>query len=191
MRFLISIIIISIGMQSSAQVLPIFTDQLLQPSENQPYRHFIEYEIDNILFYNGEGKDNKYFYIVDKEKGISIYEFDEKESKARRFFPRFFRAEGIDNITIICVSLEHDYSWGSHVFIVEGDKVYHPGFLGYGADNFNFSAIGLYCQIEKRNDHYVMFFQEDVNIIHYATENLIPGKDLEFEITKDKITRVK
>ncbi|MEN8249497.1 MAG: hypothetical protein ABFS32_11240 [Bacteroidota bacterium] len=192
MKKLVIILILTLVVNSTnAQSLPIFTDQLLQPSKDQPYKNFIAYEIDNLLFYNGDGKESKFFYIVDKAKGARIFEFDEKDSKARRYAPRFFRAEGVDDITIICVSLEHNYSWGTHIFIVEKGKVYHAGYIGYGADNFNFSMLALYCQFEKHEDHYIMFFQEEVKIINYATEKLISGKDLEFKVIKDKITRLK
>ena len=89
------------------------------------------------------------------------------------------------------MSLEGNYSWGVHIFIIEGNQVYHPGFLPYGEDNFNFASLGLHSQFEQHGDSFVMFFQEDARLINYETDDLIEGKDIEFKIEKTQITRIK
>lgn len=174
-----------------AQSFPILTDQLVQPSKNQLNKHFIEYRLGRILVNNGEGKESKYFYIIDKSTGNKIYEYDQKDSKARRFVPKFFMTDDDDNLIILCMSLEGNYSWGVHVFIIDHGEVFHSGFINYGADNFNFSSLALYTQFEQNNDWFKMTFREDIKIINYATDDLIEGSSIEFKVEKDRITRIR
>ena len=58
-------------------------------------------------------------------------------------------------------------------------------------DNFNFSSLGLHGQFEKHNDWVVMYFEDDARLINYDTDDLILGKDIEFKVEKDRITRIK
>ena len=173
------------------QAYPILNDQLVRPSERQPRKNFVMYEVGDIQLFNGEGKEGKYFYILDKKSGNKIFEYDQREIKARRFSPRFFKSVDNDELIILVVSLEGDYSWGVHIFIIENGKVSHPGFLPYCLDNFNFASLGLHGQFEQHNDWFVMFFEEDARIINYDTDDLILGKDIEFKVEKDRITRIK
>lgn len=176
---------------TQAQVYPILTDQNVVPSKRQPRKSFTMYEVGNIQLFNGDEKESKYFYILDEKTGNQIFEYDQRELKARRYTPRFFKAEGNDETLILVMSLEGDYSWGVHIFIIENGKVSHPGFLAYGVDNFNFASLGLHGQFERHGDWFVMFFQEDSRLINYDTDDLILGKDIEFKVEKDKITRIK
>ena len=89
------------------------------------------------------------------------------------------------------MSLEGDYSWGVHIFIIDDGKVSHPGFLEWGVDNFNFATLGLHSQFEQHNNWFIMFFQEDAKLINYKTDELVLGKDIEFKIEKTRITRIK
>ena len=149
------------------------------------------YEVGNIQLFNGDQKESKYFYILDEKTGSQIFEYDQREIKARRFSPRFFKSKDNDELTILVMSLEGDYSWGIHIFIIENGKVSHPGFLPYGVDNFNFASLGLHGQFEQHGDWFVMFFQEDSRLINYETDDLVVGKDIEFKVEKSKITRIK
>ena len=173
------------------QEYPIFTDQLVGPSDRQPRKSFVMYEIGEIQLFNSDAKEGKYFYILDEKTGYMFFEYDQREIKARRFSPRFFKSVDYDEMIILVVSLEGDYSWGSHIFIIENGKVTHPGFLPYGVDNFNFASLGLHGQFEQHNDWFIMFFEEDARIINYDSDDLILGKDIEFKVEKDRITRIK
>ena len=173
------------------QVYPILTDQLVRPSELQPRKNFIMYEVGDIQLFNSDDKEGKYFYILDKKSGNKIFEYDQREIKARRFSPRFFKSVDNDEIIILVVSLEGDYSWGVHIFIIENAMVSHPGFLPYGVDNFNFASLGLHGQFEQHNDWFIMFFEEDARLINYESDELILGKDIEFKVEKDRISRIK
>ena len=75
---------------ASAQVYPILTDQQVIPSKRQPRKDFVMYEVGGIQLFNGDDKESKYFYILNKNTGAKLFEFDEKSSKARRYMPRFF-----------------------------------------------------------------------------------------------------
>ena len=176
---------------ANAQVYPILTDRLIEPSKRQSKKDFIEYEVAGIQLFNGDNKQSKYFYILNKNTGAKIFEFTEQESKARRFSPRFFMAENNDDLTILVMSVEGNYSWGVHIFIIDDGQVSHPGFLEWGVDNFNFASLGLHSQYEQHNDWFIMFFQEDSRLINYQTDELVLGKDIEFKIEKSKITRIK
>ena len=176
-----------------AQVYPIYTDLHILAAKNSQFKNFDEYDIGDYLFYNGTGKEALYCYIINKETGALIFSLDEKESKARRYTIRFFGDESNleSSERIITVSLEGDYSWGSHVLIAENGKVHNAGYLQYGIDNFNFASLGLHAQFEKHDDWFLMFFQEDAKLINYATEELIDGSAIEFKITRSKIERTK
>lgn len=175
----------------NAQVYPILTDQHVSPSNRQPRKSFVMYEVGNIQLFNGDEKESKYFYILDEKTGSQIFEYDQREMKARRFSPRFFKTKDNDELIILVMSLEGDYSWGIHIFIIENGKVSHPGFLPYGVDNFNFASLGLHGQFEQHGDWFVMFFQEDSRLINYETDDLVLGKDIEFKVEKNNITRIK
>jgi hypothetical protein len=174
-----------------AQTLPILTDQLVLPSKQQVNRDYVEYRVGNIRYYNGDMKNRETFYILDRKTGAKIFEYDESEPKARHLIPKFFMAEGNDDLIIICISLEGDYSWGTYIYIVDHGKVSYPGFLPWGVDNFNFAMLALYSQFEQHGDSFIMFFQEDARLINYVTDELIMGSEVEFKIEKDRITRVK
>lgn len=187
---LFTLITLQISM-ASAQVYPILVDQLVEPSKRQPRKHFVMFEVGDIQLFNGDDDESKYFYILDKNTGIKIFEYDQQQLKARRFSPRFFKTEDNDELVILVMSLEGNYSWGIHIFIIENGKVSHPGYLSYGVDDFNFASLGLYSQFEQHNDWFVMFFEEDARLINYDTDNLIIGKDIEFKVEKSQITRIK
>ena len=174
-----------------AQVYPILTDQLIEPSKRQPKKSFIQYDVGGIQLFNGDDKESKYFYILNKNTGAKIFEFDEKSSAARRYKPRFFMTDDNDELIILVMSLEGNYSWGVHIFIIENGKISHPGFLPYGVDNFNFASLGLHGQFEQHGDWFVMFFEEDARLINYETDDLVLGKEVEFKVEKDMITRIK
>ena len=174
-----------------AQMPDIYTDLHILPSKYQQYKNYSEYELDSFYFYIGKGKESLYLYMINKMSGAQVFNIDERELGARRHEPRFFGKEGDQSTMIITVSLVGDYSWGSHILIIEGNKVYNAGFIQYSADNFNFSSIGLYAQFEKVGDNFIMFFQEDVQLINYATEEIISGADLEFLVSKTKVIRTK
>jgi hypothetical protein len=174
----------------SAQVFPILTDQLILPSKRQPRKSFVAYEIGGIQLFNGTDKESKFFYILDENTGKRLFEFDERQLKARRFTPRFFAAPESEDLIILVMSLDGDFSWGVHIFIIDHGKVSHPGFLSYGVDNFNFASLGLHSQFEQHGDAFVMFFQEGARLINYETDELVLGKDIEFKIERTKITRL-
>lgn len=176
---------------TKGQSLPILTDQLIEPSKKQSNKLFSEYTVGNIILNNSDAKNYESFYIVNKQTGNKIYEYQESEGKAKHLKPKFFMAEGNDNLIILCMSLEGNYSWGTHIFIIDHDKVYYPGLIHYGADNFNFSGLAQYSQFEQHDDWFVMFFQEDINLINYETDDLLSGSDIEFKIEKDKISVLK
>lgn len=172
------------------QGFAILTDQLIEPAKKQADKGFTEYDVGNIVLFSGNYKNYEEFYILDKNTSDKIYEYKEDEPKARHLYPRFFMTPDNPDLIIITMSLEGNYSWGSHIFMVDHNQVTHPGFLPYGADNFNFSALGLYCQFEQHDGWYIMFFQDNEKIIKYDTDELIDSSDLEFKIEKDKITRL-
>jgi len=174
-----------------AQSPEIYTDLYMEPMKYQQFKNFIGYELENYFLYVGDGKESLYLYILDRNSGEKIYTLDERDIKARRHAIRFFGLADDQSTTVVTVSLEGDYSYGSHILIVENNKVYNAGFIQYGVDNFNFASIGLYAQFEKHEDGFLMFFREDARIINYATEELIPGSEIEFLVTKQKITRTK
>lgn len=174
-----------------AQTLTILTNQHIQPSRVQSNKNFVEYQIGRIQLYNGKGKESKYFYITDKSTEHKVYEYKQEKSKALRFVPQFFKAEGNDNLVILCMSLEGNYSWGNHIFIIDRGEVFHAGFIEYGADNFNFSSIAIYSSFEKHDDWFKMIFRDDMKFINYNTDNLIGGNYINFKIEKNEITRIK
>ena len=174
-----------------AQMPQILTDLYVEPMADQPYKNYVGYELDNYYLYTGQGKEGLYTYIVDKKTGAQLFALDQRDLKARRHTPRFFGLPDDQSTTIICLSLDGDYSWGTHVLIVENNKVYNPGFIRYGVDNFNFASIGLYAQFEDNEEGYHMFFQEDTELINFATDQIIPGANVEFLVTKNKIARIK
>ncbi len=176
---------------SLAQVLPILTDQLIEPDRKQSQKNYITYAVGNYRVNLIDDKNLEEFYIVSKKTGKHIYDYVESEARAMHLKPRFFMTEGNNDLLIICMSLETTYSWGTHIFIVEDDRVAYPGFIPYGADNYNFSALGLYSQFEQQPDNsFIMFFQEDVKLINYETDDLLTGSEVEFKITRDSITRL-
>ena len=171
-----------------AQVLPILTDQLIEPATKQKEKHYIAYEVGHYQVFVIDDKNREEFYVVNKNTGERIYDYVESEERAMHFKPRFFMTAGNNDLVIITMSLETTYSWGTHIFIIAGDKVYYPGFIPYGADNYNFSGLGLYCQFEQHDEAFIMFFQEDVKLINYETDDLVTGSEIEFKIDRDKIT---
>jgi len=189
--YLISIILLTPLAYLSAQTLPILTDQLIISSEKKSIKEYDLYEIGEIDLYNSTGRGQKTFYIVDKKTGNKLFTYQEKEQESKHLVPKFFMAEGNPSLIILCVSLEGDYSWGSHFFIIDNKIVTYSGFVGYGVDNFNFSGIALYGQFEQHGDSFVMFFQDDIEIIDFANDKLIKGSDLEFTLTKRDVRRSK
>ncbi len=174
-----------------AQDWPILTDQLVLPAKKSSQKHYSEYEVGYIKVFVIDDKNEERFYIIDTRTGEKIYDYTEGEERAMHLKPRFYMAEGQDNPIIICMSLETTYSLGTYVFIVDDGKVYFPGFIEFGADNFNFSAIGLYAQFEQHGDWFLMFFQDDVKLIDYVTDDLLYGNQIEFKIERDKITPIR
>lgn len=190
-RIVLTVLLVGFIGIAKAQMPEIYTDLHVLPMKYQQYKNYVGFELDNYFLYTGEGKESLYTYIVDKNSGARLFELDQRDLKARRHKPKFYGLENDQSTTIICLSLEGDYSWGTHVIIVEDNKVHKAGFLNYGVDNFNFASIGLYAQFEKHDKSFLMFFQEDAQLINYATDDIIPGADIEFLVTKDKITRTK
>ncbi len=174
-----------------AQTLPILTDQLIIVSEKNSIKGYDFYEIGEIDLYNSIGRGQKNFYIVDKITGNKIFSYEEDELEAKHLVPTFFMAEGNASLIILCVSLEGDHSWGSHFFIIDNKRVTYSGFVAYGVDNFNFSGIALYGQFEQHGDSFVMFFQDDVEIIDFLNDELINGSDLEITLSKTEVRRSK
>ena len=174
----------------SAQ-MPIYTDQHVASNKKLSDKNFKVFEVGNITLFNGDGKEAEHFYIIDKTSGNKIFDYVEPEAKARHLYPKFFMDSKNPDLIILCMSLEGTYSWGTHIFIIDHDNVSNSGFIPYGADNFNFSGLGIYAQFEQHDDWFVMFFQDDINLINYETDDLISSSDLEFKIEKDKITRLK
>jgi len=189
-RFLIIYLSLFIVFLAKAQ-MPILTDQLVEANKKLSDKNFAVFEVGNILLYNGDGKNAEHFYILDKRSGNKIFDYTEPEAEARHLYPKFFMSGSNKDLIILCMSLEGNYSWGTHIFIIDKGSVSHSGFLPYGADNFNFSGLALYSQFEQHDDWFILFFQDDVKLINYETDDLISGSDIEFKIEKDKITRLK
>ena len=80
-------------------------------------------------------------------------------------------------------------SLGIHVFLIDQNVVHYCGFLNYTADNFNFSSLALYSHFEFV-DGKIIYTLDDINFIDPSKEELIPGADLKFEITNNKVTRI-
>ena len=190
-KLVFAILLVGLAGISKAQLAEILTDLYIEPMKTREYKNYTGYALEKYFLYTGEGKEGLYSYIVNRNSGAKIFELDERDLKARRHKPRFFGMDQDQTTVIVCLSLEDDYSWGSHILILEDGKVYHPGFIRYGVDNFNFASIGLYAQFEKQENGYHMFFQEDARLINYATEKIIPGANVEFLVTREKITRLK
>lgn len=174
----------------SAQV-PIYTDQHVESNKKLSDKNFEVFEVENVALFNGDGKTAEHFYIINRTSGTKIFDYVEPDAEAQHLYPKFFMDSKNPDKIILCMSLEGNYSWGTHIFIIDNDKVNYSGFLPFGADNFNFSALGIYSQFEQHDDWFVMFFQDDINLINYETDDLISSSDLEFKIEKDKITRLK
>ena len=189
--YLILIILFTPLADLAAQTLPILIDQLILASEKKSIKGYELYEIGELDFYNSTARGQKNFYIVDKNTGNKLYTYQEEEPEAKHLVPNFFMAAGNPSLIILCVSLEGDYSWGSHFFIIDNKKVTYSGFIGYGVDNFNFSGIALYSQFEQHGDSFVMFFQDDVEIIDFSNDKLISGSDIEFTLSKTEVSRSK
>lgn len=146
------------------------------------------YHIGKLKFFNGVGNDAKSFHI-EEPNGKVLYVFEEKESKASRFKPRFFSA-GDNNPILVLLNLETSYSWGQHILIIDGEEVSNIGFIAMGADNFNFSDIGLYARIQAVDDHYLLSFNQDEIFIDYLTDDSIPGAEIKYKLDKSGIYRL-
>ena len=151
---------------------------------------FERYDLGGMYFYNGLDGDAKTFYIEEPVSGERVFEFDDSGSKASRFKPKFFKASE-ELPMVILVSLETSYSWGQHIFIIEDQNVFYSGFLAYGADDFNFSNLGLYARFQYIDAHFILSFPTEESFIDYATDDLIPGGELKFQLDKDSIIRMR
>lgn len=174
-----------------AQSTPFYEDMYLdsKPGVVDKKGSYEAYDLGKFVFYNGTRKYAKSFYIEDANTGNKIFNFEDVERKASRFDPKFFKANNELPI-VIMVDIETAYSWGQHIFILEGDQVSYSGFLPYGADNFNFSNLALYAHFDYRGDHFILSFREDTQFIDYVSDDIFEGGDLKFKVERNKITRI-
>lgn len=186
----LALLLISVG--SFAQTAQRYEDMYLEASGLLEIKRggFERYDLGGTYLYNGLGGDAKTFYIEEPASGKRVFEFDDSGSKASRFKPKFFRASK-ELPMVVLVSLETSYSWGQHIFIIDDQTVFYSGFLAYGADDFNFSNLGLYARFQYMDDSFILTFPTDESFIDYATDDLIPGGKLKFQIDKDSIIRMR
>ena len=88
------------------------------------------------------------------------------------------------------LNLETSYSWGQHVILVDGTDVRNLGFIPVGADNFNFSDIGLYARITAMEDTFLMAFPDDIKFIDYLTDEIISGSELKYKLDESGVYRL-
>lgn len=168
----------------------IYQDLYLEPDSQvmDKRRGFDVYIYEDLKVFNGLGKAAKNFRIESSE-GSVLFEFQQENSKASRFKPRFFSA-GAEHPLIILLNLETSYSWGQHVILVDGTDIRNLGFIPVGADNFNFSDIGLYAQITAIEDTFLMAFPDDIKFIDYLTDEIISGSELKYKLDKSGVYRL-
>ena len=174
-----------------AQSGAFYTDMYLEPTGEIGGRKggYATYDLGKVIMFNGLKNNAKFFYIEDALSGKRLFSFTEEEIKAARFDPKFFKAN--DELPIVLMlDLETSFSWGQHIFIIDGKEITHCGFLPYGADNFNFSNLGLYAQFSYKGEYFVLTLREDVKYIDYVTDDLIDASKLKFKVEKNKITRI-
>lgn len=168
----------------------IYQDLYLEPDSRVMDKRggFDVYIYQDLKVFNGLGKDAKNFRIENSE-GLSLFEFQQEKSRASRFKPRFFSA-GPEHPLIILLNLETSYSWGQHVILVDGTDVRNLGFIPVGADNFNFSDIGLYARITAMEDTFLMAFPDDIKFIDYLTDEIISGSELKYKLDESGVYRL-
>jgi hypothetical protein len=175
-----------------AQTAPRYEDMYLEPSGLLEVKRggFERYDLGEMYFYNGLAGDAKTIYIENTASGKRLFDFDDAESKASRFKPKFFKASE-ELPMVVLVSLETSYSWGQHIFIIDDQTVFYSGFLAYGADDFNFSNLGLYPQFQYIDGSFILTFPAEESFIDYTTDDLMLGSELKFQLEKDKIIRIR
>lgn len=185
----LALLLVSCGV--FAQNTPFYKDLYLKSDSGIEDKRgsYEAYDLGSVIFFNGTGKYTKTFYVADVKSGDKIFNFEDTESKASRFAPKFFKARE-DLPIVIMVNLETSYSWGQHIFILEDKQLSYSGFLAYGADNFNFSNLALYAQLDYYGDYFILSFSPDTKFIDYVTDDLYTGRDLAFKVEKNKISRI-
>jgi len=167
-----------------------FSDIYLEPDtlKSGNFKDYEAYDLRFMELYKKVGRSNK-IQIMDKSTDIELFSFENTIPKTHFKKPRFFRTNDDSNtLTIMMLDVSEYYSHGVHVFLIEDTEIYHSGFMGYAADNFNFSSLALYSHFEQSGDKLILSFDE-VDLIDHATEEIVNGSYLKFEILKDNIRR--
>ena len=174
-----------------AQSEPFYSDLFLEPSGELMDKNggYLIYDLGHVVFYNGIEKNARTFYVKDVASGNEIFEYQNESIKNTRFEPKFFKAN--DELPIvIMMDVKTSFSWGQHVFIINGNKIAYVGFLPYGADDFNFSNLALYAQFRYKEDYFELTFREGVKYINYLTDDLLSSADLRFKISEKEIIKL-
>ena len=168
-----------------SQSEPFYSDLFLEPSGELMDKNggYLMYDLGHVVLYNGIEKNARTFYVKDVTSGNEIFEYQNESIKNTRFDPKFFKASN-DLPIVIMMDIETSFSWGQHVFLINGNMVTYAGFLPYGADDFNFSNLGLYAQFRYKGDYLELTFREGVKYINYLTDDLLSSADLKFKVSE-------
>ena len=179
-----------IQFQSATGQSAIFTDIYLEPDTIQSgkFKNYEAYDLGYLTLYKLPRKAEK-FIIATRSTDVEIFSFKKPNKKGYLTKPHFFKSEVAGQPTIMIADVSDLYSFGVHIFLIDEDMVTHCGFLGYAADNFNFSSLWMYSHFELQGDK-IIYTMDNVAYIDHANEELVYGSDLKFEITDHSVERI-
>ncbi len=167
-----------------------YSDMFLQHKkvESGIHKGYDRYDMGEYALYNSVKRYKAYCYIINSETGKKIMTFqDPLESK--KLEHHFFKPDTGEGPLVIVTSSTENVSQGVYIFLLEDDKIYKPGFIGYGVDDYNFSSLGFHSLVNSK-DGIVEISFSDTEIIDYKTEKVIDGNTIKFLVTKTEITKV-
>lgn len=175
-----------------AQDTLFYADLYLEPDivAGGSYQGWQSYSLEGMVIYNGLGRNDLHMKVLSKSGDNEILDFEENEGKAKRYNLRFYKADE-DLPIMMMVDLAGQYSWGNYVFWIENGTISKCGFIPYGADNFNFSSIGLYAEFSYNDGQIILEFRDDISLIDYEKDKLFPASEIKYFVTKDVLTRIR
>ena len=168
----------------------LFNEMYLEPDTIQSgnLKNFEGYDLGYLMLYKKPKKANE-FFISTRSTDVEIFSFQKPNPKGYLTKPHFFRSDVAGQPIIMIADVSELYSYGVHVFLINKDSVTYCGFLGYAADNFNFSSLALYSHFELQGNK-IIYTLDDIDYIDHSEEELISGKDLKFEISNNSVQRI-
>jgi hypothetical protein len=153
------------------------------------FKGFSLYELNDFNIYHGTGGKKRDIFINRRNSDSELFHFQDTISMASDYNLKFFLSSEPDLPVVVMMSVENEVSLGQHIFRLTGNSITHSGFIHYAADDYNFSSLAYHAHIEEVEGRLLLSFNTE-SIIDYSLDSLLNGRDVKFEILRQKVIRI-